>query len=136
MKKLMSRIALAAAAATVAGSALVAVGTPASAMERSDQSLTRTTDSRFEHRLAEISEGWSLWDGRRDWHGERDHQGHSYWRSGDNSRQLRYDGHRVYHWTDGQWAAVAPADEYEYGFDRWHFDQLWSIYSVENRRSI
>ncbi|WP_351235776.1 hypothetical protein [Streptomyces sp. NPDC002133] len=145
MKKLVRRIATAAASATLAGSALIAVGSPASAAalpadqqgrpgavvhvsaERSDQSLAGP---------AEIGEGRALWDGYRDWHSARDHRGYAYWQSSDHGRQLRYDGQRVYHLIDGRWAVVIPADEHTYGFDRWHFDQLWSLHSAENQRSI
>ncbi|MFF4232413.1 hypothetical protein [Streptomyces sp. NPDC001820] len=154
MKKLMHRIATAAAAVAVTGGALVAVGGPASAAalpadrhndpsavvrvatERSDQSLSRTGAPRFEHRLGENGEQYPLWDGRRDWYHEQDQRGHEYWHSSDHSRQLRYDGHRVYHWIDGRWAIVTPANELEYGFDRWHFDQLSDSYSAANSRGV
>ncbi|MEV6654045.1 hypothetical protein [Streptomyces sp. NPDC051219] len=151
MKQLMHRFATAAATVTVAGGALVAVGSPASAAlpagqahsgavvsvaaERGDQGLSRTSDSRFEQR-GEAGEGRSLWDGHRDWRSERDHRGYMYWHSSDEGRQLRYDGHRVHHWTDGRWAAVTSADERAYGFDRWYFDQLWYSDAAESRRSI
>ncbi|WP_037767548.1 hypothetical protein, partial [Streptomyces sp. 142MFCol3.1] len=62
--------------------------------------------------------------------------GYAYWRSDDNGHQLRYDGHRVYHRHHGQWTAIAQTDEHAYAFDRWHFDQLWTIRVIEGPRGI
>ncbi|WP_189192460.1 hypothetical protein [Streptomyces albiflavescens] len=136
MKKLMTRVALAAATVTMTGSALVAVTGPASAAtlpsgHSGHHSAVATVTERVG--FSRIGEGWSLSDGQREWHGERDQSGYSYWRSGGNGQQLRYDGHRVYHLSQGQWVAVAQADEQAYGFNRWHFDQLWTVRAVDPR---
>ncbi|MFD7445924.1 hypothetical protein [Streptomyces sp. NPDC059909] len=142
MKKLITRVALAAATATMTASALVAVAGPASAaalptaQHGGHHPGTAVVAVAERGGLFHIGQGWSLSDGHREWHGERDGSGHSYWRSGDNGHQLRYDGHRVYHWTDGRWATVTQANEHAYDFDRWHFDQLWTIRAIEDPRGI
>lgn len=141
MKKLMTRVALAAATVTMTGSALVAVTGPASAATlpaaRHSAHPTTAVATVAQHaNLSRIGQGWSLSDGQREWHGERDQSGYSYWRSDDNGRQLRYDGHRVYHRHQGQWVAVAQADERAYAFDRWHFDQLWTVRVIEDPYGI
>ncbi|MGW1887188.1 hypothetical protein [Streptomyces sp. NPDC001970] len=141
MKKLMTRVALAAATVTMTGSAFVAVAGPASATalpaaQHSAHPATAVVTVAERADLFRIGQGWSISDGHREWHGERDRSGHSYWRSGDNGHQLRYDGHRVYHWNEGRWAAVTQADEHAYAFDRWHFDQLWTIRAIEDPRGI
>ncbi|MGD1221375.1 hypothetical protein AB9Q10_23435 [Streptomyces krungchingensis] len=140
MKKLTTRLALAAATVTMTGSALLAVtGTASAATLPADQHGAHHTAvvSVAQHSsLSRISQGWSLSDGQRQWHGERDASGYTYWRTDDHGPQLRYDGHRVYHRHHGQWVAVAQADERAYAFDRWHFDQLWTLYVLEDPYGI
>uniref|UniRef100_UPI00048A759D hypothetical protein n=1 Tax=Streptomyces sp. 142MFCol3.1 TaxID=1172179 RepID=UPI00048A759D len=127
MKKLTTRLALAAATVTMTGSTLVAVTGPASAatLPAAQHNARPTTAvvtvpaatpaqaaaqdhaaSVAQHGgLSRIGKGWSLSDGQREWHGVRDASGYAYWRSDDNGHQLRYDGHRVYHRHHGQWTA-------------------------------
>ncbi|WP_432189488.1 hypothetical protein [Streptomyces sp. Tue6028] len=162
MKKLTTRVALAAATVTMTGSALLAVTGTASAATLPAQhhahpttavvTVPATTPAQpaaqhgahpatvvnvTQHTgLSRIGQGWFLSDGQREWHGERDASGYSYWRSDDNGHQLRYDGHRVYHRHHGQWVAVAQADERAYAFDRWHFNQLWTVRVLENPYGI
>ncbi|WP_432175633.1 hypothetical protein [Streptomyces sp. Tue6028] len=159
MKKLTTRVALAAATVTMTGSALLAVtGTASAATLPAAQhhahpttavvTVPATTPAQHhahpatvvnvtQHTgLSRIGQGWFLSDGQREWHGERDASGYSYWRSDDNGHQLRYDGHRVYHRHHGQWTAITQADERAYAFDRWHFDQLWTVRVLENPYGI
>ncbi|MHB9847673.1 hypothetical protein ACSYGO_00285 [Streptomyces krungchingensis] len=164
MNKLTTRVALAAATVTMTGSALLAVTgtasaatlpaaqhhahpttavvtvpatTPAQPAAQHGAHPATTVVSVTQHTgLSRIGQGWFLSDGQREWHGERDASGYSYWRSDDNGHQLRYDGHRVYHRHHGQWVAVAQADERAYAFDRWHFDQLWTVRVLENPYGI
>ncbi|MFJ3310430.1 hypothetical protein ACIPSA_47145 [Streptomyces sp. NPDC086549] len=141
MKKLMTRVALAAATVTMTGSALVAATGPASAAalptaQHSTHPGTAVVTVTEPGDLFRIGEGWSLSDGQREWHGEQDRSGHSYWRSDDNGHQLRYDGNRLYDWHEGRWTAVAQADEHTYAFNRWHFEQLWTVRVIEDPRGI
>ena len=156
MNKLMTRAALAAATVTMTGSALLAVtGTASAATQPTAQHnpttavvtvpastpaqghATASVVSVAQHgSLSRIGQGWSLSEGQREWHGERDASGYAYWASDDNGHQLRYDGHRVYHRHHGQWTAITQADERAYAFDRWHFDQLWTIQVLEDPYSI
>ncbi|MGW5545146.1 hypothetical protein [Streptomyces sp. NPDC003998] len=136
MNKLITRLALAAATATMTGSTLLAVTGPASAATlpsghsaHHSAAATATQHTGF----SRIGQGWTLSDGQRDWHGERDHSGHSYWRSSGNAQQLRYDGHRLYHLSQGHWVTLAQADEQAYAFNRWHFDQLWTARTLDPR---
>ncbi|MFJ3804733.1 hypothetical protein ACIPSJ_51845 [Streptomyces sp. NPDC090088] len=133
MKKLMHRIAIAAVSATAVGAALVALGGTASA-------ATLTTDQHNDRAAAVVAadrgeSNGPLWDGRRDWHHERDAQGRSFWRSDNDGQHLRYDG-RLYRLTHGRWVVVIRSAEVAYDFDRWYFDQLWDVYSTKHRVGI
>ncbi|GAA5023285.1 hypothetical protein [Streptomyces siamensis] len=137
MKKLMTRVALAAATVTMTGVAVTGTASAATlptAQHNAHHSTVATVAERAG--LSRIGQGWSLSDGQREWHGERDQSGYSYWRSDDHGQHLRYDGHRVYHRHHGQWTAVTQADERAYAFDRWHFDQLWTLRVIEDPYGI